>query len=63
MLSTNEGITKNSKMSVDTLGTTKKPSARNLLCQCSELFDGKQKTTVCKSGASKMKCKETTKGH
>ena len=42
MVSTTEGVTDNSSMSMGTLGITKKPSARKYFCHFSEVFDVKQ---------------------
>ena len=57
MVSTTEGLTKNSPMDVGAPGTLKNPSARKLLSRFLELLDVTQKTDVLIFGASKTKFK------
>ena len=53
MVPTPEIFTENSPMSLVPSVTVKNPSARNLLCLFTEVFDVKQKTSVQRLGAAK----------
>ena len=61
MISTPEGITKNSPMIVGPSVIIKKHSARKPVDPLSRLFDVKQKTTVNQLGAAKKNHKKTKK--
>ena len=53
MVSTTDIFTDNNPMSPVPSVTVKKPSARNLICLFTEVFDFKQKTAVQRLGAAK----------
>ena len=62
MVSTPEVFTDNTPRSPMTLITFNKPSARKSLCLFTNILDVKKKTSICRVGSAKSKCKAIKAG-